>query len=81
MVCALLRRSGSGRNNFFISMIYFVSDIHLGLKDGDVKEREERFTAWLKSIEKPETEALYLLGDIWDFWYESRVVPHGSCSE
>lgn len=77
MVCALLRRSGSGRNNFFISMIYFVSDIHLGLKDGDVKEREERFTAWLKSIEKPETEALYLLGDIWDFWYEYRdVIPN-----
>lgn len=57
-------------------MIYFAADVHLGLALGDAHRREERFVAWLKSLEKPDTEALYLLGDIWDFWYEyKRVIP------
>ena len=57
-------------------MIYFASDVHLGLRSGDPREREERFVSWLKSLRKPDTEALYLLGDIWDFWYEYRdVIP------
>jgi UDP-2,3-diacylglucosamine hydrolase len=58
------------------SKIYFVADIHLGLKAGDSAEREERFVRWLRGIRTPETKALWLLGDIWDFWYEYRdVVP------
>ncbi len=59
-------------------MIYFVADIHLGLKAGPEgpAEREARFVDWLHSINRPDTEALWLLGDIWDFWYEYRdVVP------
>ena len=59
-------------------MIYFVADIHLGLKAGPEgpAEREARFVEWLHSINRPDTEALWLLGDIWDFWYEYRdVVP------
>ena len=36
------------------------------------------FVSFLRSIPAAETEALYLLGDIWDFWYEYRdVVPKG----
>ena len=56
---------------------YFVSDVHLGLQVADPADREARFVAFLNSL--PEnTEALYLLGDIWDFWYEYRdVVPKG----
>ncbi len=58
-------------------LTYFVSDVHLGLNVSDPKEREARFTGFLRSL--PEnTEALYMLGDIWDFWYEYRdVVPKG----
>ena len=59
-------------------MIYFVADIHLGLKAGPEgpAEREARFVDWLHSINRPDTEALWLLGDIWDFWYEYRdVIP------
>lgn len=57
-------------------MIYFVADIHLGLKAGDPAEREARFVQWLRGLQKPDTEAVYLLGDIWDFWYEYRdVIP------
>ena len=56
---------------------YFVSDVHLGLKVGDPAERERRFAGFLRSLPE-DTEALYLLGDIWDFWYEYRdVVPKG----
>ena len=55
---------------------YFAADVHLGLDAGDPAEREERFVGWLKGICKPGTEAVYLLGDIWDFWYEYRdVIP------
>ena len=50
--------------------VYFVSDVHLGLPVGDPADREERFVSFLKAIDNPETKALYLLGDIWDFWYE-----------
>ena len=57
---------------------YFVSDVHLGLQVADPAAREARFVAFLKDIPASETEALYLLGDIWDFWYEYRdVVPKG----
>ncbi len=59
------------------TLTYFVSDVHLGLKVGDAAERERRFVGFLNSLPE-ETDALYLLGDIWDFWYEYRdVVPKG----
>ena len=57
------------------SLVYFVADVHLGLRTADPVEREERFVAFLKNIPRS-ASALYLLGDIWDFWYEYRdVVP------
>ena len=59
-------------------MIYFASDIHLG--SGDKKAQratEQRFVEWLRSIE-PTAEVLFLVGDIFDFWFEyKRVVPKG----
>lgn len=58
--------------------IYFISDIHLGapaLKNN--RERELLFAQWLDFIGKDAT-ALYLLGDIFDFWFEyKKVVPRG----
>ena len=59
-------------------LTYFVSDVHLGLQVQDPARREARFVEFLRSIPAEETEALYLLGDIWDFWYEYKdVVPKG----
>ncbi|MBR3406976.1 MAG: UDP-2,3-diacylglucosamine diphosphatase [Bacteroidales bacterium] len=59
-------------------LTYFVSDIHLGSPAGDPEQRERRFVKFLKGIDPAETSALYLLGDIFDFWYEYRfVVPRG----
>ncbi|MDD2382290.1 MAG: UDP-2,3-diacylglucosamine diphosphatase [Mariniphaga sp.] len=58
--------------------IYFVSDVHLGAPAlSNNREREKLFAAWLDSI-KDDAEALYLMGDIFDFWFEYRkVVPRG----
>ena len=59
-------------------LVYFTSDVHLGLREGDPAERETRFVEFLKGIPR-DALALYLLGDIWDFWYEYRdVVPRQS---
>lgn len=60
------------------NLTYFTSDVHLGLDHKDPARREERFVTFLRSIPAEQTEALYLLGDIWDFWYEyDDVVPRG----
>ena len=57
---------------------YFASDFHLGLSAGtDPLEREKRVTAWLRSI-AADASSVYLLGDIFDFWWEyKKVVPKG----
>lgn len=59
-------------------MIYFASDIHLGAGDArTAREVERRFVAWLDAVSR-DAEAIYLLGDIFDFWFEyRRVVPQG----
>ena len=59
-------------------MHYFVSDVHLGSGDVAEQRRVERlFLDFLKRIEK-DAETLYLVGDIFDFWFEYKeVVPKG----
>ena len=58
------------------NLVFFVADVHLGLATKDPREREARFVHFLKGIPREHTLSLYLLGDIWDFWYEYRdVVP------
>ena len=58
--------------------IYFISDAHLGLfPEAGSAERELILVRWLDSI-KDDAAELYLLGDMFDFWYEYRyVVPKG----
>lgn len=57
---------------------YFLSDLHLGAKYlKDPLDYERRVVRWLNSI-KDSAKAIYLLGDILDYWYEYRnVVPRG----
>lgn len=60
------------------TLTYFAADVHLGLDVHDPVAREKRFVDFLRSIDPERTESLYLLGDIWDFWYEYHdVVPKG----
>ncbi|MCO5250865.1 MAG: UDP-2,3-diacylglucosamine diphosphatase [Candidatus Kapabacteria bacterium] len=57
-------------------MIYFVSDIHLGLFDRkqDIK-REDLFIEFLNKI-KVDCDKLYLVGDIFDYWFDyNTVIP------
>ena len=58
--------------------IYFASDLHLGTPNKEeTKKRELKFIKWLDMIKKDATE-LYLLGDIFDMWFEyKRVIPKG----
>lgn len=58
--------------------IYFLSDAHLGsLAIPHGRTQERRLVNFLDSI-KHKAAAVYLLGDIFDFWYEYRnVVPKG----
>lgn len=59
-------------------MIYFASDVHLGGGDArQAREVERRFLEWLDRAAR-DAEAIFLLGDIFDFWFEYReVVPKG----
>jgi UDP-2,3-diacylglucosamine hydrolase len=57
---------------------YFASDFHLGIPGKyDSQTRERQIVRWLQSIQH-QAEAIYLIGDIFDFWFEYKtVVPKG----
>lgn len=58
--------------------IYFASDFHLGSPNhAESRIREDRIVRWLTAIE-PTCSELFLMGDVFDFWFEYRtVVPKG----
>jgi UDP-2,3-diacylglucosamine hydrolase len=58
--------------------IYFASDFHLGYPDFETSlVRERKIVAWLDSI-KTDAQVIFLVGDIFDFWFEYKnVVPKG----
>ena len=58
--------------------IYFASDNHLGAPTKEASfPREKKFVAWLDEI-KHDAAAIFLLGDLFDFWFEYKtVVPRG----
>lgn len=58
--------------------IYFASDFHLGvdaMQSSVVRERE--IVRWLETI-RSDAEAIYLAGDLFDYWFEYKeTVPRG----
>ncbi len=60
------------------SKIYFASDQHLGAPTAALSfPREQKFVAWLDEV-KQDAAAIFLLGDLFDFWFEYQtVVPKG----
>lgn len=58
--------------------VYFISDLHLGAATFDRPlDYERRVVRFLDSI-KSDCKALYLVGDVIDYWFEYRqVVPRG----
>ena len=58
--------------------IYFLSDFHLGAPNAVASlEREKKIILFLDSI-KATAKEIFIVGDMFDFWYEYRhVVPKG----
>jgi UDP-2,3-diacylglucosamine hydrolase len=58
--------------------IYFLSDFHLGAPDAAASQvREKRIIQFLNEI-KGDAGAIFIVGDLFDFWYEYKhVVPKG----
>jgi UDP-2,3-diacylglucosamine hydrolase len=58
--------------------IYFLSDFHLGAPDAlQSRAREKKIIRFLDEIKKEASE-IFIVGDLFDFWYEYRkVVPKG----
>jgi UDP-2,3-diacylglucosamine hydrolase len=58
--------------------IYFASDFHLGSPSYKAsRKREKQIVAWLDEVKKDAKE-IYLVGDIFDFWFEYKtVIPRG----
>ena len=58
--------------------IYFASDLHLGAPNAaDSLVREKMMVSWLDKVAQDATE-IYLLGDLFDFWFEYKhAVPKG----
>ncbi|MCR5779951.1 MAG: UDP-2,3-diacylglucosamine diphosphatase [Bacteroidaceae bacterium] len=58
--------------------IYFISDAHLGSRGiPHARTQERRLVRFLDSI-KDKAGAVYMLGDMFDYWYEFKlVVPRG----
>jgi UDP-2,3-diacylglucosamine hydrolase len=59
-------------------MYYFASDMHLGLApEAESREREKLLIGWLREVAR-DAAAIFIVGDMFDFWYEyRRVVPKG----
>tara|TARA_B100000809_G_scaffold61009_2_gene57623 strand:- start:8446 stop:9204 length:759 start_codon:yes stop_codon:yes gene_type:complete len=58
--------------------IYFASDFHLGAPNAEESlKREKKIVQWLDEI-KVDAKEIYLVGDIFDFWFEYKtVIPRG----
>lgn len=58
--------------------IYFASDQHFGAPTRELSlPREKKFVQWLDVVKK-DAAAIFILGDLFDFWFEYKtVVPRG----
>lgn len=58
--------------------VFFASDFHLGVPDySSSLQRERLIVTWLDDI-KDQAHSIYLLGDLFDFWFEYKhSIPKG----
>jgi len=53
---------------------YFISDVHLRLYDSELEQAKRRHLLdFLREVEKESAE-LYIVGDLFDFWFEYKYV-------
>ncbi|MCC5920618.1 MAG: UDP-2,3-diacylglucosamine diphosphatase [Cyclobacteriaceae bacterium] len=64
--------------NFSKGQLYFASDFHLGAPNPERSlTREREIIRWLEEVSK-DAAAIFLQGDIFDFWFEyKKVIPKG----
>lgn len=61
-----------------IPTLYFLSDVHLGVSDAETERRKLSLLLRLLEDMQRDASALYIVGDLFDFWYEyASVVPRG----
>jgi UDP-2,3-diacylglucosamine hydrolase len=59
-----------------VSALYFISDVHLGLESPAEEEAKELRLQELLRRAASDAEAFYIVGDLFDFWFEYRqVIP------
>jgi len=58
--------------------LYFASDFHLGAPTPEASfAREKKLIRWLEKV-KEDAYAIFLLGDLYDFWFEYKhAIPKG----
>ncbi len=69
---------GHFKYTFSLKKTFFASDFHLGA-DARLSsaERERQVVRWLRQV-APEADAIYLVGDLFEFWFEYKsVIPKG----
>jgi len=60
-----------------LASVYFASDFHLKPDNPESRTREDTIVRWLDQVQS-DMSALYLVGDVFDFWFDyKRVVPKG----
>lgn len=74
-------QDGSGRKIRGLILrdtVYFASDFHLGVAaQDDSLTREKKIVRWLDAIQD-DAQEIYLLGDVFDYWFEyGSVIPKG----
>lgn len=57
---------------------FFISDVHLGLQSKETEKKKERLLVEFLDYARAEAKELYILGDLFDYWFEySRVYQKG----
>lgn len=58
--------------------VYFLSDFHLGVPNAEASRSRERLIIQFLDSIKDKAHSIFLVGDMFDFWFEYRkVVPKG----
>ncbi len=66
------------QNKHLKDSYYFISDLHLGLQSPETEKRKELLLIELLKFIEPDAKELYILGDLFDYWFEyKRVLQKG----
>jgi UDP-2,3-diacylglucosamine hydrolase len=55
-------------------MIYFISDIHLGLLEPETERKREKILLDFLQKIRHDARRLYIVGDLFDYWFEYKTV-------